>query len=87
MEKEKPISNLIQDIEKVACEIYESSHKEISYSISKKEIIGLFDDFINEIQTICYNAQSPKMDNSHQFNPHQLLKRCLQLHNIIHKKL
>ena len=50
-----------------------------------KELIASFDDFIREINSLCYKSQSPLMNNSHQIDTKYLRKRCLNLHSSLNK--
>ena len=50
-----------------------------------KELVASFDDFIREINSLCYKSQSPLMNNSHQIDTKYLRKRCLNLHSSLNK--
>lgn len=51
----------------------------------KAELSETFNTFIREINSMCFKAQSPLMDNSHQIDLKYLMKRCRELNAIIQK--
>lgn len=44
-----------------------------------KELRELFNDFISEIKSLCFKAESPLMDNSHQIDTRALSKKCTEM--------
>jgi len=53
----------------------------------EQEDFDFLNESINKINGMCFKAQSPLMDNSHQIDSKELMKLCREMHQALFRSI